>query len=62
MGTGNFLFNHRLDVVSGLSAYDFDFKSYNEGLDEEDKLHEDDYEMLGDILSSYTDDYTLALR
>ena len=62
MGTGNFLFNHCLDVVSGLSACDFDFKSYNEGLDEEDKLHEDDYEMLSDILSSYTDDFITDLK
>lgn len=62
MGTAIFLFNNCLDVVSGLSAYGFDFKPYNEGLDEDDKLHENDYERLGDILSLHTDDFITDLK
>lgn len=57
MGTSNFMFNHRLDVVSGLSYSDFDVEAYNEGLDEEDCLQEDDHERIGEIIGFYTDDF-----
>lgn len=62
MGTANFLFNHRLNVVSGLSAGEFNFESYNEGMDENDKLHEDDYESLRNILSFRTKNFIADLR
>ncbi|MFC3874567.1 hypothetical protein [Neisseria musculi] len=62
MGTANFLFNHRLNVVSGLSADEFDFESYNEGIDENDKLYEDDYESLRNILSLRTENFITDLK
>lgn len=50
MGTSNFLYNHRLDVISGTSYNAFDFEAYNKGLDECDRLEEGDYDSIGDIL------------
>ncbi|WP_165007820.1 hypothetical protein [Neisseria yangbaofengii] len=57
MGTSNFMFNIRLDVVSGLSYSDFDVDSYNEGMDAEDRLQPDDYERIGDIIGFCTEDF-----
>ncbi len=62
VGTSNFMFNHRLDVVSGLSVSQFDFDAYNEGLDAEDRLRPDDYERLGDIIGCYADDFIADIK
>lgn len=57
VSTSNFMFNQRLDVVSGLSCSDFDVDAYNEGMDEEDRLQPDDFERIGDIIGFHTDDF-----
>lgn len=57
VGASNFMFNHRLDVVSGLAYSDFDVDAYNEGMDAEDRLQPDDYERIGDIIGFYTEDF-----
>lgn len=57
VGTSNFMFNYRLDVVTDLTASQFDVEAYNEGLDEEDCLQADDHERIGEIIGFYTDDF-----
>lgn len=57
MGTSNFMFNHRLNVVTALTASQFDVDAYNEGMDEEDRLQPDDYERIGEIIGFYTEDF-----
>ncbi|HEZ5643283.1 TPA: hypothetical protein WIZ84_001869 [Neisseria meningitidis] len=51
MGTSNFLYNHKLDVISGTSFSTFDLEAYNKEMDEVDCLKADDYEEIGEILS-----------
>ena len=50
MGTSNFLYNHKLDVISGTLFSTFDLEAYNKEMDEEDHLKADDYEAIGNIL------------
>ena len=46
MGTSNFLYNHKLDVISGTSFSTFDLEAYNKEMDKEDRLKADDYEAI----------------
>ena len=50
MGTSNFLYNHKLDVISGTLFSTFDLEAYNKEMDEVDRLKADDYEAIGNIL------------
>lgn len=56
MGTSNFLYNHKLDVISGTSFSTFDLEAYNKEMDEVDCLKADDYEEIGEILSHNCED------
>lgn len=62
MGTANFMFHHRLDVISGSSAFNFDFDAFNEGLDEEDRLTPEDNDRLSDILTWNVEDVVNDLK
>lgn len=37
MGTSNFLYNHKLDVISGTLFSTFDLEAYNKEMDEVDR-------------------------
>lgn len=50
MGTSNFLYNHKLDVISGTSFSTFNLEAYNKEMDEVNRLKEDDYEAICNIL------------
>lgn len=50
MGTSNFLYNHKLDVISGTLFSTFDLEAYNKEMDEVDRLKADDNEAIGNIL------------
>ena len=62
MGTSNFLYNHRLDVISGTAFQNFDLQAYNEELDVDSHLKEDDYEAIGEILSHNCEDAVDDIR
>ncbi len=62
MGTANFMFNRRLDVISGSSVSHFDFNAFNAGLDEEDRLSPGDGDRLSDILARNVEDAVNDLK
>lgn len=62
MGTANFMFNRRLDVIAGSSASNFDFNAFNEGLDEEDRFTPGDSDRLSDILARNVEDAVNDLK
>ena len=48
MGTSNFMYNHRLDVINGTSFGTFDLEAYNKEMDEAERFKVDDYDAIGD--------------
>lgn len=62
MGTANFMYNHRLDIVNGLAVCQFDVDAYNEDLDTENHLQPDDYERIGEIVSAAADSFVADFK
>lgn len=62
MGTSNFLYNHKLDVISGTLFSTFDLEAYNKEMDEEDRLKADDNEAIGNILHLNSENAVEAIR
>lgn len=56
MGTANFLYNHRLDVITGTSFHNFDLEAHNEGLDEDCRLDAGDEYAIGEVLNLNCED------